>query len=141
MLNMVWPIAVIVFSNIFYNVCTKSTPENLDPFASLTITYVVGAIVSAIMYFALNKGGNLLAEYKNANWTAFVLGIVIVGLEVGSIYMYKVGWNVSSGMMVHSTIVAILLIGVGVLFYKESVSITKILGVLVCLAGLYLINR
>ena len=138
---MIWPIAVIVVSNIFYNICTKSTPEALDPFASLTVTYLVGAMLSAVMYFVLNRGGNLLAEYRHLNWTAWVLGLVIVGLEVGSIYMYKAGWNVSSGMILHSSIVAVLLVFVGALAYKETITVTKVIGVLVCLVGIYLINR
>ena len=85
------PIAVIVLSNIFYHICSKSTPDAVDPFAALTVTYLVGAVVSGALYFALHRGGNLLAEYRHLNWSTWVLGIAIVGLEVGSIYMYKAG--------------------------------------------------
>ena len=59
-MNMYWPIALIVLANIFYNICTKSTPSDIDPLASLTITYLVGAASAAVLYFALNRGGNLI---------------------------------------------------------------------------------
>ena len=85
MFSYIWPIALVVLSNVVYQICAKSTPRDIDPLASLTVTYAVGAIASAILYYATNKGGHLLREYSHLNWSPFVLGIVIVGLEVGFI--------------------------------------------------------
>ena len=47
-----WPIALIVVSNIFYNICSKSTPNTLNPFAALTVTYSIEAAVSAIAFLS-----------------------------------------------------------------------------------------
>lgn len=138
---MVWPIILIVLSNIFYNICSKETPANINPFASLTITYIIGAGVSLFLYFALNRGGNIIEEYKNINWSSLVLGLAIVGLEAGSIYMYKAGWNIGRGQIVHSIILAICLVIIGVIFYKESVTPTKVAGILICMFGLFLMNK
>ena len=138
---MVWPIVLAVFADIFYQICAKSTPEKLNPFASLTITYLVGAAVSAGIFFLTGNGRSLLTEWKNVNWTAFVLGIAIVGLEAGSIYMYKAGWNVNTGYIVKAMILGIALIAVGYFLYKESFSVTKAAGIAVCLLGLYLLNK
>ena len=140
-LSMIWPIALIILSNVFYNICSKETPAEINPFASLTITYVIGAVFSAILYFTLNKGGNLIHEYRNISWSSFILGLAVVGLEAGSIYMYKAGWNVSSGQIVYSIILAICLILIGIIAYHESISITKIVGILVCMIGLFLISK
>ena len=139
--SMIWPIALIVFSNVIYNVCSKETPAEIDPFASLTVTYIIGAIFSGVMYYTLNKGGNLIQEYRSLSWSSFVLGLAVVGLEAGSIYMYKAGWNVSSGQLVYSIILAVCLIFVGTIAYHESISATKIIGILVCMCGLLLINK
>ena len=140
-MELYWPIALIVLSNVFYNVCAKSTPSGIDPLASLTVTYAVGAVTSAALYAILNRGGSLLSEYRHLNWSAFVLGAAIVGLEAGNIYMYKAGWNISTGQLVCSSILAIFLILVGAVFYQETITGTKVAGILVCMAGLYLINR
>lgn len=140
-ISMIWPIALIVLSNVFYNVCSKETPAAINPLASLTVTYLIGAVFSAVLYFALNRGGSLIAEYRNLTWSSFVLGLAIVGLEAGSIYMYKAGWNISSGQLVYSSILAICLILIGVIAYHESISTTKIIGILVCMFGLFLINK
>lgn len=135
------PIAIVVFSNVFYSVCAKSTPESIDPFASLTITYLIGAVCSAALFFLTNKGGNLLSEYRNINWTTWLLGLSIVGLEAGSIYMYKAGWNISTGQLVQSAILAVCLIFIGAFFYKEQLTFNKLLGTVICLVGLFFINK
>lgn len=140
-MNLYWPIILIVVSNIFYNVCSKSTPGELNPFAALTVTYVIGAIVSTLAFFLLNPGDSLIQQYKHLNWSTFVLGIAVVGLEAGSIYMYKAGWNISTGQLVYSSILALCLIIVGYFFYHETITITKVIGILVCLFGLFLINK
>lgn len=140
-ISMIWPIALIVLSNIFYNVCSKETPAAINPLASLTVTYLIGAVFSAVMYLALNRGGSLIAEYRNLNWSSFVLGLAVVGLEAGSIYMYKAGWNISSGQLVYSIILAVCLMLIGIIAYHEAISTTKIIGILVCIFGLFLINK
>ncbi|MCQ2550124.1 MAG: hypothetical protein MJ134_08820 [Lachnospiraceae bacterium] len=67
-------------------------------------------------------------------------GIRIVGLEVGFIYAYKAGWPVSAAQIVQAAVLAIFLIFVGFFLYKEAITWNKIVGILICLAGLGLIN-
>ena len=140
-LALYWPILLAVFSDIFYQICAKSTPASLNPFASLTITYLVGAAVSTVIFFLTSGGGNLLAAWNAINWSTFVLGLAIVGLAAGAIYMYKVGWAVNTGYIVKAILLAIALIAVGYFLYKESFSMNKALGIVACLVGLYLINK
>lgn len=83
MIAYIWPIALVVASNIIYHICSKSVPRDINPFASLTVTYLIGAIACAILYFTVGRGGNPVKELAKLNWAPFVLGIVIVGLEAG----------------------------------------------------------
>ena len=85
----IWPIALVVLSNVVYQICAKSVPAAMNPFASLTVTYLVAAVASARLFFTLGSDANLLKEYEKLNWAPFVLGIVIIGLEAGWIYAYK----------------------------------------------------
>ncbi len=140
MLAYIWPIALVVFSNVVYQICAKSVPEGMDPFASLTVTYLVGAAISAVMYYVLGPRGNIFREYAKLNWAPLALGIVIVGLEVGWIYAYKAGWQVSTGFIVQSAFLAVALLLVGYLMYHEKLTWNKIVGVVICLAGLVFIN-
>ena len=140
-MSLYWPIVLAICADIVYQISAKSTPETLNPFASLTITYLIGAAISLIIFYITSAGGNFIAELKQINWSTFALGLAIVGLEAGSIYMYKVGWNLNTGYMVKSIILAIALIVVGYILYKEQISGTKIAGIAVCLIGLFLINK
>ena len=140
-MSMVWPIALVVFSNIIYQICAKSVPKNMDAMASMTITYLVGAACSAIMFFVINKNGNLLREYGKMNWAPVFLGISVVGLEVGFLYAYKNGWAVSTASIVQSAFLSIALLFVGAVLYHETISLSKIVGVGFCLIGLLFLNR
>ena len=140
-MNMYFPIALIVVSNIVYHICAKSSPSRMDPFAMLVIAYILCAIISLVMYFITNQGGNLIREFSYTNWTVIVMGLAIVGLEAGNIFMYRVGWNINTGYLLHSAIFAVALLIVGYLIYKEAITVNKVLGVLACLAGIYFINK
>ena len=89
MLAYIWPMALVVFSNVVYQICAKSVPQDMNPFASLTITYLVSAAVSFVLFFVMGNDVSLIAEYGKANWVPFVFGLVLVGLEVGFIFIYK----------------------------------------------------
>ena len=136
-----WPIALAVFSEVFYQVASKSTPPDVNVFASLTLTYLVGAAVTLFAFFCSGGGISLFAALKHADWTALLLGLAIVGLEGGSIFMYKAGWAVNTGYVVKAIITAVALVFVGGLVYKEPVTVSKIAGIVLCMAGLFLINR
>ena len=136
----IWPMALIVISNIIYQICAKSVPERINPFASLTVTYLVAAAASAVLYFTLGSDGNLLKEYQKLNWAPLVLGVVIIGLEAGWIYAYKAGWQVSTAFIVQSAFLASALLLVGFFLYHESLTWNKLAGVAICLVGLAFIN-
>ena len=140
-LSMIWPIALVVFSNIVYQICAKSVPREMDAMASMTITYLVGAACSALLFFVTNRGGNLLQEYGKMNLAPVLLGLSVVGLEVGFLYAYKVGWPVSTASTVQSAFLAVALVAVGALLYHEAVTPSKLGGVALCLVGLYFLNR
>ena len=136
----IWPIALVVLSNTVYQVCAKSVPEGMNPLASLTVTYLIGAAVSCAMYYILNRDANLFREIRLTNWAPVVLGFVIVGLEVGFIYAFRAGWQVGVTQIVTSAMVAVILIFVGYLLYHEAITWNKIAGIIICVAGLVLIN-
>lgn len=140
MISYVWPIALVVFSNTLYQICAKEVPGGVNAFATLTVTYLVGALASGVLFFVTGNGASLLQEYGRLNWASFLLGLVIVGLEAGWIYAYKAGWPVSTAFIVQSAILAGFLLLVGYLLYHESLAWNKIAGVVICLIGLYVIN-
>lgn len=136
-----WPIGLLVLSNVFYHITAKSLPSLLDTFFSMAVTYIVGAVVSLILYMTIGSGNSIAEEISNLNWTPFVLGLSVVGLEAGAIFMYKAGWEVSVGNIVQAIFVAIALLAIGVLVYKEALTGTKVAGIVACLVGIFLLNK
>ena len=124
-MSYIWPIALVVISNVIYQICAKAVPKDMDVMASMTVTYFVGAVCSAVMYFLINRQGNLIQEYGKMNIAPVLLGVSVVGLEVGFIYAYKVGWPVSTASIVQSAFLALVLIFVGALCYHEAITINR----------------
>ncbi len=137
----VFSIVMIVASNILYNICQKSTPQRANPFSALLITYLTAAVLTIIAYQFFKTEKGFFQSFKDINWTSIALGVAIVGLEFGYLMAYRAGWNISVGSLVANIILAVMLIPVGILFYKEGFEINKILGAVLCIAGLVLINK
>ena len=81
-MNYIWSLLIIVFSNTLYQICAKGIPEQMNTYASMTITYAVATLFSALAFFDTTKGGNILKEFPHTNWTTIILGVAIclVGL-------------------------------------------------------------
>ena len=140
MWNYIWPILLVIGSNTVYNICAKSTPAEANSFVSLSITYLVGALLYTDMLFLTSAGKDYFVELKKLNWASVVLGASVVALEFGYIAIYRAGWKVSVGSLVANIGLAVILILVGVIFYKELISIKQICGIMLCLGGLLLLN-
>ena len=138
---MLWPILLILLSNTVYNICTKSTPGNVNAFGALMITYAVATIFTGIIFVFLVKPENVFTELSHVNWTSVVLGMVIVGLELGYIFAYRAGWKVSSASLVANIGLAIVLIFVGAVLYGENITLKQLMGILICCVVLFLINK
>lgn len=140
-MNYYWPILLIVSANVMYHITAKSVPTDVNPFASLSITYIVSAILTLLLYFFTSPTKNLSVEMGHMNWTALVMGIAIVGLEFGSINMYKAGWEISIGSLFANISLALALIVVGLLLYKETINFHQFAGIGLCCLGLVLITK
>ena len=84
MFNYIWPLLIIVFSNTLYQICANGISAQMNTYASMTITYAVATLFSAL---------------------------------------------------------ALILIFVGLIGYHEAINRSNVLGVAICLVGLYFINK
>lgn len=135
-------IMLTIISSMLYHIFLKVTPATVNPMISLAATYLTASIVTLLIYpwYPVDKAIPIFDNFRELNWVSYALGIAIVGLEVGTLVAYRVGWNISLFNIVASTTVSVLLIPVGLMIFKESLSISSILGLVLCLLGLVLIN-
>ena len=141
MWHMLWPILIVVASNTIYNISAKSTPEGINSFASLVVTYLIAMICSLGMYYVTSAQKNLFLELSKANWTTYALGVAIVGLEFGFLCVYRAGWKISIAHLFASIVLACALLIIGLLLYKETLTLRQIVGMGVCALGLILIAK
>lgn len=55
--NLFWPIALITLANCFYNICTKSTPEQAN--FSLVVRYLLNSrcgLHFGLSFFSVERG-------------------------------------------------------------------------------------
>ena len=89
--NLLWPILVVIASNTFYNICMKSTPADVNPFAALMVTYIISAIVSAIIFVFMARPENVASELSKVNWTSIILAFDrMVILFMGILYLVSI---------------------------------------------------
>ena len=93
------------------------------------------------MFFITAENKNLVAELSKTNWTALALGIAIVAQEFGYICNYRAGWKISVATLIANISLACVLLVVGVLLYKEVISLKQVAGIIISAAGLILIAK
>ncbi|HWQ29562.1 MAG TPA: hypothetical protein VN549_01120, partial [Negativicutes bacterium] len=135
------PIMLVVLSSLCYHIAQKSTPTMLNPIAALIVTYLCASLVSIVSFFIFVPKANLIEPLKAVNWASILLGFSVVGLELGFLLSYRMGWNISTAGLISNTLVALLLIPVGFVLYKENISLTVVSGVLLCIIGLILVSK
>ena len=120
--------------------CSKSVPNDVNAFGTLMITYITSAIICSVLFLLMTKPDNVSFEMAKINWTSIALGVAIIGLETGYILMYRNGWKISSGSVVANICLAIALLVIGFILYKENISIKQIIGIIACAIGLILVT-
>lgn len=135
-----WSILIIIVSSLLYHVAQKATPSDINPLISLIITYFVAMIICIIVYIMSQQKGDIVEDFKKVNWAIFALGIAVLGIEIGFLYAYRAGWNISKANLLTSSMIVILLIPIGILFYNEKITLVNLVGVVCCIFGVGLIN-
>ncbi len=136
-----FPLIVVVVSNVLYHVAQKSVPTTVNPIVSTMVSYTVAMVLCVIAYPFFPAQQPLLSAAKELNWASYVLGVAIVGVEIAYLFVYKTGWNISLASLIAGVVIALLLIPVGLFLFKEQLSLTNILGVVLCLVGLALVTK
>lgn len=138
-IHMYWPLFVIVISNVLYNITSKSIPDELSPWAVLVVTYLVASFLSLIAYFIFEDNRDFIQSVQKMNWTGFALGISMVGIEIGFIFIYRIGWKISVASLLANLLLAVILLFIGLLFYKEQLNLKQLIGIAFCMAGCILL--
>jgi drug/metabolite transporter (DMT)-like permease len=104
--------------------------------------YYVGALViTLVIAFFDRSSGPFLDSLRHANWAVLAVIISVVGIEVGWILAFRSGSALSLTGLIVNTAVGIVVIPIGLLFFKEKLSLINVAGIALCLLGLVLVAK
>lgn len=133
-------ITLAIASSALYHFTAKSTPSNVNFTVSLLVTYAVAFMVTLVGFVFFPARNGVVAEIKQLNWASIGLAIAIVGIEFGFLLTYRSGWNLGIAAVLVNVVASLLLVPVAIYVFKDNISWINILGILVCLAGLVMLN-
>lgn len=133
-------ITLAIASSAFYHFVAKSTPSNVNFTVSLLVTYAVAFVITLLGFFFFPATNGIAAEIKQLNWASIGLAIAIVGIEFGFLLTYRSGWNLGIAAVLVNVVASLILVPVAIYVFKDNISWVNILGILVCLAGLVMLN-
>lgn len=131
---------LVVAGNVLYHLSQKSIPKGLNPAFSVMVSYVVALALSAALYPFLSSQP-VRESARQLNWASVGVGVSAVAIEFGFLLVYRAGWNISIASAMASAAIAVVLIPIGILLYRERLSAVNVFGLLLCLAGLVLVIR
>ena len=134
-------LALAIGGTVGYHLVTKLVPVGANPIAMLFTAYVVGMVLCAAILLLMPAEAGFRGQFAHVNWTAPALAMSIVVIDLAFILLYRSGFPLSFGALVTQVSAAIALLGLGYLFFRDRLSATNIVGVALCFAGLWLVNR
>lgn len=135
------PVILMIVGTTTYHIAQKSVPTQVNPMFSLVINYLTalaGTLLLIPLYPSRTAGP---WSVKGINWASAAVGVSIVGVELAVLLAYRSGWRVSLLSVIGNTASALLLVGIGLLFFHEQLSLRNVTGIGLCLAGLALITQ
>ena len=141
MRNSYFPLVLAVGGMLFYHLAQKSIPKGINPFYAMTIAYTLGIIVLVACALMLPGDKSFVTSLKESNWAVFVVGVAAACIEVGFLLAYRAGWRISVAAVATNVAVTLLLVPIGIVIFKDHLSVRNILGLIFCVLGLVLVVR
>ena len=136
-----FPLVLAIGGMLFYHLGQKSIPKGINPFYATIIAYGVGIVVLAACAVILPGNKSFTSSLKESNWAVFAVGIGAACIEVGFLLAYRWGWRISVAAVATNVAVTLMLVPIGIVIFKDHLSLRNVLGLIFCVVGLLLIVR
>ena len=133
--------ALTVIGMVLYHLSQKAVPKETNPFFVIAIAYIVGIVLCIGLAFTYAGKKSLIETFKASNWAVFTLGVAAALIELGFLVAYRSGWRISIAAVATNAAAAIVLIPIGLLVFKDHLSLRNVVGLIFCVVGLALVIR
>jgi len=132
--------AVAITGQVLYHFMQKQVAPGAHPVLAL-IAFYLGAAALSLPLFALfplyTPLPQAVGELGGAVWG---VAVAIVLIELGFLLAYRAGGSLSSAFVLSASVVTGALLVIGLVVFKEAVSLKQIAGLGLCLAGIWLLS-
>lgn len=152
-MNYIYWLLIAVCGGITYHICQKLLVKDLNPMIFLAcayfLTFLISVISSYLPFFLDSRGKGFfeslgLLTHKIALLSvvimAAIVAIALVFIEVGVLMSYRTGGQISKIAVINYVCIAVVLFLVSLLFFSEPFSWFKLVGLVVCLGGLFIMQ-
>ena len=130
-----------VGGGVVYHVAAKSVPRDAAPTLVLIVAYATALSISGLAHVSLPDEPGHAPSWRLLHPGIFGLGLGAAMIELGYILTYRAARPVIGTSALVNSLVAVILIPVGLIAFRENVSINKTAGIVLCLAGVWLLRR
>lgn len=133
-------IGLAILSGAAYQVLQKTMPHEVNPVVVVLVTYAAGIIASLPLFLLFPLQTSLGEALRTLTPGNLLLGLAVVGIELGFLLAYRSGWQIGVAPLVVNVSIALLLIPVSLLLFREQLSPVNLLGIAVCIIGFLMMN-
>jgi drug/metabolite transporter (DMT)-like permease len=129
-----------IVSTVGYHTLVKKIPSDINPIISVIGIYVFVLLIALVLTPLFISKNEIIANIHKISWVQFGIAIVVMGMELGFLLMYRYGWDLSLGNVVTGIFINIALMGIGLLVLREKLGVVNILGIALCILGVAMIG-
>lgn len=133
-------LALVVAALSCYHLAQRSTPHGGSPAPLFGFVYGI-ATVAMIATVVVTGPGEGLQQMKTyaSHWAPWLLVLGVTGIELGFYAMYRTGWNISTASIATQSIVAVILVILGLVAFGEHLTLARGVGIVMCISGAALV--
>src|SRR5258706_13259857 len=107
----------------------------------MIIAYAAGIVILAIGAITLPGNKSFISSLKESNWAIVAVGAGAACIELGVLLAYRYGWRISVAAVATNVAGTRLVVPIGIVIFKDYLSMRNILGLIFCVLGLVLMLR
>jgi drug/metabolite transporter (DMT)-like permease len=132
--------ALAIIGATGYQYFVKLVPTGLNPIISIIAVYLAVLVFGIVLLPIFPAEGGLMQQIRQLNWVQLAVAVSVLLIELGFLLMYRYGWNLSTGNLITSVIVNLVLVVLGVILVGEKVNLVNAAGIALCIIGVVLVS-
>ncbi|MFN7696184.1 MAG: hypothetical protein ACK5O3_19280 [Burkholderiales bacterium] len=134
-------LGIAIAGQVLYQLMQKGVSHSANPVLSLLAFYGLAALLALPLFWLYPLEGSLSVELKELNLAVIGVAASIVLIELGFLLAYRAGGTLQASYVTTAAFTTGALVLIGALAYSERVTLPKIAGLGLCLAGIWLLSR